>query len=51
MGDTSLHYRDMKKFLKNILLWNRGSDFEMISQKILLGWPFSENFCKILIHQ
>ena len=28
-----LHYRDMKKFLKNLLLRNRWSDFENISQE------------------
>ena len=26
-----LHYRDMKKFLKNLVLRNRWSDFEIIS--------------------
>ena len=29
----SLHYTEMKKFLKNLLLRNRRSDFEIISQK------------------
>ena len=28
-----LHYMDMKKFLKNLLLRNRWSDFEIISQE------------------
>ena len=28
-----LHYTDMKKFLKNLLLRNRWSDFEIISQE------------------
>ena len=28
-----LHYRDMKKFLENLLLRNRRSDFEIISQE------------------
>ena len=28
-----LHYTDMKKFLKNLVLINRRSDFEMISQE------------------
>ena len=28
-----LHYIDMKKFLKNLLLRNRWSDFEIISQE------------------
>ena len=40
------HYRDMKKFLKN-LLRNCWSDFEIISQECSLGDPFqncSQNF-------
>ena len=28
-----LHYMDMKKFLKNLLIRNRWSDFEIISQE------------------
>ena len=28
-----LHYADMKKFLKNLVLRNRWSDFEIISQE------------------
>ena len=28
-----LHYKDMKKFLKNLLLRNHWSDFEIISQE------------------
>ena len=28
-----LHYTDMKKFLKNFVLRNHWSDFEIISQK------------------
>ena len=28
-----LHYTDMKKFLKNLLLRNRWSDFEIMSQE------------------
>ena len=28
-----LHYTDMKKFLKNLLLRNRWSDFEIILQE------------------
>ena len=28
-----LHYTDMKKFLKNLVLRNRLSDFEIISQE------------------
>ena len=38
-GDFS-HYRDMKKFLKNLLLRNCPSDFEIISQDCSLGDPF-----------
>ena len=43
----SSHYRDMKKFLKNLLLQNCWSDFEIISQECSLGDPFqkcSHNF-------
>ena len=32
-----LHYMDMKKFLKNLLLRNRWSDFEIISQESSFG--------------
>ena len=28
-----LHYTDIKKFLKNVVLRNRWSDFEIISQE------------------
>ena len=35
-----LHYMDMKKFIKNLLLRNRWSDFEIISQECSLGDPF-----------
>ena len=41
------HYRDMKKFLKNLLLRNCWSDFEIISQEYSLSDPFqncSQNF-------
>ena len=41
-----LHYMDMKKFLKNLFLWNRWSDFEMISQECSLGDPFQKLFAK-----
>ena len=34
-----LHYTDMKKFL-NLLLFNRWSDFEIISQECSFGDPF-----------
>ena len=40
-----LHYRDMKKLLKN-LLQNCWSDFEMISQECSLGDPFQKLFAK-----
>ena len=39
------HYRDMKKFLKN-LLQNCWSDFELISQECSLGDPFQKLFAK-----
>ena len=36
-----LHYMDMKKkFLKNLFLWNRLSDIEIISQECSLFHPF-----------
>ena len=35
-----LHYMDMKKFLKDLFLRNRWSDFEIISQECTLGDPF-----------
>ena len=41
-----LHYRDMKKFLKNLLLRNCRSDFEIISQECSLGDPFQKVFAK-----
>ena len=34
------HATDMKKFLKNLLLWNHWSNFEMISQESSSGDPF-----------
>ena len=42
----SLHYRDMKKFLKNLLLQNYWSDFEIVSQECSLGDPFQKVFVK-----
>ena len=39
-------YRDMKKFLKNLLLRNRWSDFEIIPQECSLGDPFYKLFAK-----
>ena len=44
-----LHYTDMKKFLKVLLLWKGWSDFEIIIQKCTFGDPFQKLF--ILIHQ
>ena len=41
-----LHYTDMKKFLKNLLLRIRWSDFEIISQECSLGDPFQKLFAK-----
>ena len=47
-----LHYMDMKKFLKNLLLRNCLSDFEIISQECSLGDPFQNLFAKFLtIHK
>ena len=42
-----LHYRNMKKFLKN-LLRNCWSDFEIISQECSVGDPFQKVFVKFL---
>ena len=39
-----LHYRDIKKFLKNLLLQNCWSDFELISQEFSLGDLFRSDF-------
>ena len=45
MNGGFLHYMDMKKFLKNFLLQNRWSDFEIISQECAFGDPFQkQNF-------
>ena len=41
-----LHYMDMKKFLKNLLLRNRRSDFEIISLEYSLCDPFQKLFAK-----
>ena len=35
-----------KQFFKNLLLWNRWSDFEIISQECSLGDPFHKVFTK-----
>ena len=42
VNEGFLHYMDMKKFLKNLLLGNRWSDFELISQECSLGDPFQK---------
>ena len=41
-----LHYRDMKKFLRNLLLRKCWSDFEIISQECSLGDPFQKVFAE-----
>ena len=41
-----LHYKDMKKFFKNLLLRNCWSDFEIISQECALDDPFQKLFAK-----
>ena len=41
-----LHYKDMKKFLKNLLLRNCWSDFEIISREYSLSDPFQKLFAK-----
>ena len=41
-----LHYTDMKKFLKNLFLRIRWSDFEIISQECSLGDPFQKLLAK-----
>ena len=41
-----LHYTEMKEFFKNLLLWNRWSDCEIISQICSLGDPFQKLFVK-----
>ena len=47
-----LHYMDMKKFSKNLLLRNRSSDFKIISQECSLGDRFQTLFAKFLsIHK
>ena len=33
VNGSFLHYTDMKKFLKNLVLRNRRSDFKIISQE------------------
>ena len=38
-----------KQFFENLLLWNRWSNFEMISQECALGDPSQKNVREILI--
>ena len=46
VNGSFLHYSDMKKFLKNLLLQNCWSDFEIISQECFFGDPFQKVFTK-----
>ena len=41
-----LHYTDMKKFLKNLLLRICWSDFKIIPHECSLGDPFQKLFAK-----
>ena len=45
-GVHFLHYTDMKKFVKNLLLQNRLSEFEIISQNYSLCDPFQKLVAK-----
>ena len=49
MNGGFLHYTYIKKVLKNLILWNRWSDFEIISQECSFGDPF-QIVREILIH-
>ena len=47
--NTGCHGNKMeffKQFFKNLFLWNRWSDFEIISQECSLGDPFQKLFAK-----
>ena len=48
VNEGYLHYREMKKFLKILLLRHVWSDFEMISQKGSLDDPFQKLLAKFL---
>ena len=48
VNEGSLHYREMKKFLKILLLRHVWSDFEMISQTGSLDDPFQKLLAKFL---
>ena len=41
-----LHYTDVKKLLKSLPLRNHWSDFEIISYKCPLSYPFQKLFTK-----
>ena len=43
-----LHYTDMKIFLKNLLLRNCWSNFEIISHECSLADPFQKLFARFL---
>ena len=48
VNEGYLHYREIKKFLKILLLRHVWSDFEMISQKGSLDDPFQKLLPKFL---
>ena len=48
VNEGYLHYREIKKFLKILLLRHVWSDFEMISQKGSLDDPFQKLLAKFL---
>ena len=51
MGEGDfLYYTNIKKFFKNLLLWNLWSWFWNNFPGMYLGWPFSKIVRKILIH-
>ena len=49
-GVSFFHCVELEKFFKILLLWNRLSDFEIISQDCYLGDPFQKHH-EILIHR
>ena len=46
VNGSTLHYTDMKKFLQNLLLRNRWSEFKIISKDCSLCDPFKKLFAK-----
>ena len=48
VNEGYLHYREMKKFLKILLLRHVWSDFEMTSQKGSLDDPFQKLLAEFL---